>query len=76
MMMFTVQERLFNPVASYDVLPPDKGIYTVEPNVCSHDNTQLVYSSGHFRRWRSRMEVKIMAVPLFAHCKIAYLTRR
>ena len=31
----------------------------------------FVYSSGHFRRWRSRMEVKIMAVPLFVHCKIA-----
>ena len=32
----------------------------------------FVYTSGHCRRWRSRMEVKIMAVSLFVHCKIAY----
>ena len=32
----------------------------------------LVYTSGHCRRWRSRMEVKIVAGSLFAHCKIAY----
>ena len=32
-------------------------------------SNSFVYSSGHSRRWRSRMEVKIMAVPLFAHCK-------
>ena len=31
-----------------------------------------VYTSGHCRRWRSRMEVKIMAGSLFVHCKIAY----
>ena len=33
----------------------------------------FVYTSGHCRRWRSRMEVKIMAGSLFVHCKIAYL---
>ena len=32
----------------------------------------FVYTSGHCRRWRSRMEVKIMAGSLFVHCKIAY----
>ena len=32
----------------------------------------FVYTSGHCRRWRSHMEVKIMAVSLFVHCKIAY----
>ena len=32
----------------------------------------FVYTSGHCRRWRSRMEVKIMARSLFVHCKIAY----
>ena len=31
----------------------------------------FVYTSGHCRRWRSRMEVKIMAGSLFVHCKIA-----
>ena len=29
-------------------------------------------TSGHCRRWRSRMEVKIVAGSLFVHCKIAY----
>ena len=33
----------------------------------------FVYTSGHCRRWRSRMEVKIMAGSLFVHCKIAYI---
>ena len=32
----------------------------------------FVYTSGHCHRWRSRMEVKIMARSLFVHCKIAY----
>ena len=32
----------------------------------------FVYTSGHCRRWRSRMEVQIMAGSLFVHCKIAY----
>ena len=32
----------------------------------------FVYTSGHCRRWRSRMEVKIMAGSLFVHCKIVY----
>ena len=32
----------------------------------------LVYTSGRCRRWRLRMEVKIMAGSLFVHCKIAY----
>ena len=32
----------------------------------------FVYTSGHCHRWRSRMEVKIMAGSLFVHCKIAY----
>ena len=32
----------------------------------------FVYTSGYCRRWRSRMEVKIMAGSLFVHCKIAY----
>ena len=32
----------------------------------------FIYTSGHCRRWRSRMEVKIMTVSLFVHCKIAY----
>ena len=32
----------------------------------------FVYTSGHCRRWRSRMEVKIMAGSVFVHCKIAY----
>ena len=32
----------------------------------------FIYTSGHCRRWRSRMEVKIMAGSLFVHCKIAY----
>ena len=32
----------------------------------------FVYTSGHCRRWRSRMEVKIMAGSLFIHCKIAH----
>ena len=32
----------------------------------------FVYTSGHCRRWCSRMEVKIMAGSLFVHCKIAY----
>ena len=32
----------------------------------------FVYTSGHCCRWRSRMEVKIMAGSLFVHCKIAY----
>ena len=33
----------------------------------------FVYTSGHCRRWRSRMEVKIMAGSLFVHCKIVYI---
>ena len=33
----------------------------------------FVYTSGHCCRWRSRLEVKIMAGSLFVHCKIAYL---
>ena len=33
---------------------------------------RLHMTSGHCRRWRSRMEVKIMAGSLFVHCKIAY----
>ena len=32
----------------------------------------FVYTSGHCRRWRSRMEVKIMTRSFFAHCKIVY----
>ena len=32
----------------------------------------FVYTSGHCRRWCSRMEVKIMAGSLFVHCKIVY----
>ena len=36
-------------------------------------NNFFVYTSGHCRRWRSRMEVKIMAGSLFVHCKIAYI---
>ena len=32
----------------------------------------FVYTSGHCHRWRSRMEVKIMAGSLFVHCKIVY----
>ena len=32
----------------------------------------FVYTSWHCRRWRSRMEVTIMAGSLFVHCKIAY----
>ena len=32
----------------------------------------FVYTSGHCRRWRSRMEVYIMVGSLFVHCKIAY----
>ena len=36
-------------------------------------NNSFVYTSGHCRRWRSRMEVKIMAGSLFVHCKIAYI---
>ena len=32
----------------------------------------FVYTSGHCRRWRSRMEVKIMTGSLFVHRKIAY----
>ena len=35
-------------------------------------NYSFVYTSVHCRRWRSRMEVKIMAGSLFVHCKIAY----
>ena len=30
------------------------------------------YTSGHCRRWCSRMQLKIMAGSLFAHCKITY----
>ena len=51
----------------------------VDPDLCCHmaslDHNGLnsfVYTSGHCRRWRSRMEVKIMAGSLFVHCKIAY----
>ena len=32
----------------------------------------FVYTTGHCRRWRSRMEVKVMAGSLFVHWKIAY----
>ena len=44
---------------------------------CKSDMLQItidsfVYTSGHCRRWRSRMEVKIMAGSLLVHCKIAY----
>ena len=46
----------------------------------SHQKTaklffHLLYTSGHCLRWRSRMEMKIMAgslYMLYAHCKIAY----
>ena len=44
-------------------------------NIVSGNGSLLdsfVYTSGHCRRWRSRMEVKIMAGSLFIHCKIAY----
>ena len=44
----------------------DRGIWSLS---LSHS---FVYTSGHCRRWRSRMEVKIMAGSLFVHCKIAY----
>ena len=37
-----------------------------------YPNHSFVYTSGHCRRWRSRMEVKIMAGSLFVHCKIVY----
>ena len=37
-----------------------------------HLCNSFVYTSGHCRRWRSRMEVKILAGSLFVHCKIAY----
>ena len=37
-----------------------------------HVHNSFVYTSGHCRRWRSRMEVKIMAGSLFVHYKIAY----
>ena len=42
----------------------------VKPSLCQFNS--FVYTSGHCRRWRSRMEVKIMAGSLFVHCKIAY----
>ena len=32
----------------------------------------FIYTSGHCRRWHSRMEVQIVAGSLFVHCKIAY----
>ena len=32
----------------------------------------FIYSSGHCRRWRSHIQVKIVAGSLFVHCEIAY----
>ena len=37
-----------------------------------HRAHSFVYTSGQRRRWRSRMEVKIVAGSLLVHCKIAY----
>ena len=49
----------------------------IERNWIIENNQKILqnsfaYTSGHCRRWRSRMEVKIMAGSLFVHCKIAY----
>ena len=41
----------------------------------NHGQDSFVYTSGHCRRWRSRMEVKIMAGSLFVHCKMHIFTR-
>ena len=43
-----------------------QGIFIVTERI------SFVYTSGHCCRWRSRMEVKIMAGSLFVHCKIAF----
>ena len=42
------------------------------PKLQDKKHNSFVYTSGHCRRWRSRMEVKIMAGSLFVHCKTAY----
>ena len=49
-------------------------VYNTEKRsqMCEIHLYSFVYTSGHCRRWRSRMEVKIMAGSLFVHCKIAY----
>ena len=47
-------------------------IMVIEINTFGNQLNSFVYTSGHCRRWRSRMEVKIMAGSLFVHCKIAY----
>ena len=53
---------------------PAWALLKVSPSWDPHAVTSnsFVYTSGHCRRWRSRMEVKIMAGSLFVHCKIAY----
>ena len=46
-------------------------VYICIPIGC-HLLYSFVYTSGHCRRWRSHMEVKIKAGSLFVHCKIAH----
>ena len=60
---------------SSEPIPNPKLVYKDEIKICpylSKWHYSFVYTSGHCRRWRSRMEVKIMAGSLFVHCKIAY----
>ena len=74
------------PVTKFEVLVRFKRIWT-SLQYTTTSNTQIdanihsgrlfkyycfVYSSGHCRRWCSRMQVKIVAGSFFVHCKIAY----
>ena len=50
---------------------------SISKKACLHSIGEVtaffhLHIAGHCRRWRSRMEVKIMARSLFVHCKIAY----
>ena len=51
---------------------PQYGWFLCSPFPADTRCNSFVYTSGHCRRWRSCMEVKIMAGSLFVHCKIAY----
>ena len=48
-----------------------RGIHQWQVDSSKGQQYSFVYTSGHCRRWRSRMEVKIMAGSWFVHCKIA-----
>ena len=61
----------YNITWNYDIAVIHILIYSLVPGR-SECNYSFVYTSGHCRRWRSRMEVKIMSGSLFVHCKIAY----